>query len=86
MKISLSELSEVKGIGKKTISRIREKLMDDKGYESKYNPDKHIPPNTVVKGDCLEKMNGIPDDSVDMIACDPHTKLRLTTHGILSSI
>lgn len=29
-----------------------------------------IHPNTLVHGDCLEMMQHIPDNSVDMVLCD----------------
>ena len=70
MDISLSELSEVKGIGKKTIQRIREYKLADEGYISEYDENLHLDRNSVNKGDCLELMNGIPDKSVDMILAD----------------
>ena len=70
MEISLSELSKVKGIGKKTIKRIREYKLADEGYISEYNEDLHLDRNSVNQGDCLELMNGIPDKSVDMILAD----------------
>lgn len=70
MDISLSELSEVKGIGKKTIQHIREYKLADKGYISKYDESLHLKRNSINQGDCLELMNGIPDKSVDMILAD----------------
>ena len=70
MEITLSELSEVKGIGKKTIQRIREYKLADDGYISKYDENLHLDRNSVNQGDCLELMNGIPDKSVDMILAD----------------
>ena len=70
MDISLSELSEVKGIGKKTIQRIREYKLADEGYTSEYDEELHLDRNSVNQGDCLELMNGIPDKSVDMILAD----------------
>lgn len=70
MDISLSELSEIKGIGKKTIQRIREYKLADEGYISKYDESSHLDRNSVNKGDCLELMNGIPDKSVDIILAD----------------
>ena len=30
-----------------------------------------ISPNTLVRGDCLEVMKYIPDNSVDCVLCDP---------------
>jgi len=70
MNISLSELSDVKGIGKKTIQRIREYKLADEGYISEYDKSLHLDRNSVNQGDCLELMNGIPDKSVDMILAD----------------
>ena len=70
MDISLSELSEVKGIGKKTIQRIREYKLADEGYISEYDESLHLDRNSVNQGDCLELMSGIPDKSVDMILAD----------------
>ena len=40
--ISLSELSNVKGIGKKTIQRIREYKLKNEGYISKYDENLHL--------------------------------------------
>ena len=31
----------------------------------------HVLPNTLVHGDCLEVMRYIPDNSVDLVLCDP---------------
>ena len=70
MDISLSELSEVKGIGEKTIQRIREYKLADEGYISEYDESLHLDRNSVNQGDCLKLMNGIPDKSVDMIHAD----------------
>jgi site-specific DNA-methyltransferase (adenine-specific) len=70
MEISLSELSEVKGIGKKTIQRIREYKLAEEGYISRYDENLHLDINSINQGDCLELMNGIPDKSVDMILAD----------------
>ena len=70
MEISLSELSEVKGIGKKTIQRIREYKLADEGYISEYDENLHLDRNSVNQGDCLELMNGIKNKSVDMILAD----------------
>ena len=66
---TLDELRQVKGIGEKTIQRIVERF-DESEYVSKYDPTIHIKPNSLVNGDMLEVMNGIPDKSVDMILTD----------------
>ena len=70
MQVNLSELSEVKGVGKKTIQRIREYKLSNEGYISEYDDSLHLDRNSVNQGDCLELMNGIPDKSVDMILAD----------------
>jgi site-specific DNA-methyltransferase (adenine-specific) len=70
MKIKLSELANVKGVGQKTLQRIREYKLADEGYVSKYDPSLHLDINSVNKGECLELMNGIKDKSVDMILAD----------------
>ena len=70
MKIKLSELANVKGVGQKTLQRIREYKLADEGYVSKYDPSLHLDINSVNKGECLELMNGIEDKSVDMILAD----------------
>lgn len=68
--IKISDLRKVKGIGEKTIDRIKETLLQDGDYISRYNPKLHLKKNNIYQGDCLELMNGIPDESVDMILCD----------------
>lgn len=66
---SLDELRQVRGIGKKTIERIKEQF-DESEYVSRYDEAIHIEPNDLVQGDMLEAMNGIPDGSIDMILTD----------------
>ena len=71
--ISLSELKKVKGIGPKTIERIKKQILqseEDKNYISEYNPKIHLNINKIHHGDCLELMNGISDKFVDMILAD----------------
>lgn len=71
--ISLSDLRKVKGIGDKTIERIKAQLLQselDNNYKSEYNPHIKLDVNEIYQGDCLELMNGIPDKSIDMILCD----------------
>ena len=72
MKIDVDTLRKVKGIGEKTIERIIEehKSSSDSDYVSEYNSEQHIIPNSLILGDMLEEMNGIPDKSVDMILTD----------------
>ena len=74
IKISLETLKKVKGVGGKTLERILEQHEIDNGNveEEKYEYDEklHINPNSLLKGDCLTLMNGIPDKSIDMILCD----------------
>lgn len=69
-KYTIDQLRQVKGIGEKTIQRIIEQF-DESEYVSKYDPNIHIEPNTLVNGDMLEVMNGIPDKSVDLIITSP---------------
>lgn len=72
MKIDVDTLRKVKGIGEKTIERIIEehKSSSDSDCISEYNHEQHINPNSLILGDMLEEMNGIPDKSVDMILTD----------------
>jgi len=70
LKVGLSELSQVKGIGKKTISRVREYFLEKENYISQYDESVHLNKNNIYNGDCLELMNGIKDESVDMILAD----------------
>ena len=68
-KYTLEQLRQVSGIDEKTIKRIVEQF-DNVEHVSKYDSKIHINPNTLVNGDMLEVMNGIPDKSVDMILTD----------------
>lgn len=72
--ISLETLKKVKGIGGKTLERILEQHEIDNGVTDKekyeYDEKLYVSPNSLLKGDCLTLMNGIPDNSVDMILCD----------------
>lgn len=70
MKIDINDLAKIKGIGAKTIERIREEVLARDGYVSEYDPALHLEPSILKLGDCLELMNGIPDSSVDMILVD----------------
>lgn len=72
--ISLETLKKVKGVGGKTLERILEQHKIDNGTTEKenyeYDEKLHVNSNSLLKGDCLTLMNGIPDKSVDMILCD----------------
>lgn len=71
MLVDINDLRKVKGIGEKTIERIKETLCEpETEYISQYDPDKHLDINDIYLGDCLDLMNGIPDKSIDMILCD----------------
>ena len=70
MYIKLSDLTKVKGIGSKTIERIRETLQQEAGYVSRYNEYIKLKKNQIYKGDCLKLTNGIPDKSIDMVFAD----------------
>ena len=69
MKINISDLRKVKGIGSKTIDRIIEQF-DESEYISKYNPNLKLEENSINCGDCLDLMNGIEDEEVDLILAD----------------
>lgn len=70
--VKISDLRKVKGIGNKTIDRIKDMLREceENPYVSKFNPDMELRTNNIYHGDCLDLMNGIPDKSIDMILCD----------------
>lgn len=68
--VNIKILRKVRGIGEKTLKRVKEKLMEGMDYESKYNPNLYLEENSINHGDCLELMNGIEDNSVDMILAD----------------
>lgn len=76
MKIDIETLRKTNGIGTKTIERIIEQYNLDndlKSYKSMYQPSDTYKINRDInlwKGDCLELMEHIPDNSVDMILCD----------------
>jgi site-specific DNA-methyltransferase (adenine-specific) len=70
MKIDISKLEEVQGIGPKTLNRVRAHFLKKSGFESKYDPTMHLDRNRIYLGDCLKLMNGIPSESVDMVLCD----------------
>lgn len=72
MKIDIETLKNIKGIGSKTIERIiaEHNNSKDNNFVAEYDAKIHISPNSLVLGETLEKMNGIPDKSVDMILTD----------------
>jgi len=70
LQISLKELQNIKGIGKKTIERIKKYKLSKEGFVCKYNKKGHLNKNSINNGDCLKLMNGIPDRSVNMILAD----------------
>ena len=69
MKVDINELRKVRGIGDKTLKRIKENFRED-DYLCEYDPSLHLDRNSINLGDCLELMNGIEDKSVDMILAD----------------
>lgn len=77
MKYSIDELRKVKGIGEKTIERIKQQ--HGAKEVSGYNPIVHIKPNELIKGDLMDNICGIDNDSVDLIVTDPPYKT--TTRG-----
>lgn len=71
MNIDLNELSKIKGIGQKTIERVREYILkENDDYISEYDERLQLKRNSINNGDCLELMNGIPDKSIGMILAD----------------
>lgn len=71
--ISIEDLRGVKGIGPKTIKRIEKKIEDveeAEAFESTYNSKIRLEEDNIYLGDCLELMNGVPDNSIDMILAD----------------
>jgi site-specific DNA-methyltransferase (adenine-specific) len=70
MEISLSELSEVKGIGKKTLDRIKQHITDDEPEEVNENI-KRLELNSVNQGDSFELMRGVEGNSLDAVITDP---------------
>ena len=78
--IKLSDLIKVKGIGEKTIQRVKETLFsptEDKKntYINKPKLNITIEPNNIYHGDCIEVMKCIPDNYVDSIVTDPPYEL-----------
>ena len=76
MKYTINQLRAVKGIGEKTIRRIVEQYSRDDELGSPIAPapsrlDYHNNVLSLYYGDCLERMRGIPDNSVDMVLSDP---------------
>lgn len=72
MLVDINDLRKVKGIGEKTIARIKETLCtsEEDEYVSQYDPNIYLDINDIYLGDCLDLMNGIPDKSIDMVLCD----------------
>lgn len=71
--IKLEDLKKVKGVGPKLMSEVNrmiEQKAEEDSFESKYDNNIHLDVNDIYHGDCLELMNGIPDNSVDMILAD----------------
>ena len=72
MKIDLETLRNIKGIGKKTLENIinEQTKINSGDFLNKYLPELHINSSSLIHGDMFEKMNGIPDKSIDMILTD----------------
>lgn len=70
--VDINDLRKVKGIGEKTIARIKETLCtsEEDEYVSQYAPNIYLDINNIYLGDRLDLTNGIPDKSIDMILCD----------------
>lgn len=71
--ISIKDLKKIKGIGPSLLSRIEDYLVQqDKTMinSPSYCKEIHITSNSLIQGDCLFHMNGIPDNSIPLIICD----------------
>lgn len=74
MKVELNELKNINGIGKKTIASIKEQLFSGKINSGKYNPNINVKPNKIYCGDSLHLLNGIKDNSIDLVVTNPPYK------------
>jgi modification methylase len=45
--------------------------------QTKTKPAARLPLNTILDGDCIAVMNGLPEGSVDLIFADPPYNLQL---------
>lgn len=71
MKVELNQLSNVSGIGQKTMDRIKEKLLNDEIKSGHFIENAELENNCIYQGDMRSYMNGIKDNSVDLIVTDP---------------
>ena len=71
MKVELSNLSNINGIGKKTLEKIKSELLDDKINSGKFIENTKLKINNIYQGDMRSYMNGIDDNNVDLIVTDP---------------
>ena len=76
--VTLSGLNNVKGIGDKTIKRIKNNLLKDSIEKGEFNGDE-LKTNKLYLGNSLKMMNNIKNDSVDLIITDP--PYRTTSRG-----
>src|SRR5512142_2451321 len=49
----------------------------DKAIPQKYLPDGSLPIDQAIEGDCLEVIDALPDESVDLVFADPPYNLQL---------
>ena len=75
MEIKLSELSEVKGIGKKTINRVKQYVKDKEEIKEKRNTSLKVDKlqtNAIHCGDNIKVMREkIPNESIDLTVTSP---------------
>jgi site-specific DNA-methyltransferase (adenine-specific) len=75
MNVSLADLESVKGIGKKTIERIKSDLIGDNIPTGEFlGKDFELKKNELYNGDSIKLLNRINDNSVDLIVTDPPYK------------
>lgn len=75
-KIEINKLRNVKGVGDKTVERVREYLYKNKDDNKDLNKKEvkkkdKIEYNTVILGDCLDVLRSFPDKCIDMCVTSP---------------
>ena len=40
-------------------------------------PQKNVPTNKILQGNCIDLMKGLPDNSVDLVFADPYASIEL---------
>jgi len=71
MKVDINDLAQVKGIGKKTLERIEEELVNNNDKSNDYQLDIEFEPNNIYHGDCFNLLRGLDENSIDSVVTDP---------------